>query len=127
MRHYQNLIIALIIALLLTLCSNPVEPPASTPKPTPTRVELRPTATPTARPTRSGKAVYDEECLACHYLDEVDYLGPGLAGLFGQEMLSDGVPFSEEALAGLIAGGTTGAGGMPGTPLAPGEMEALIA
>lgn len=127
MRNYQNYILAVLLFLSLSRCSSPAEPPSSTPEPAPTKVEIRPTATPTPRPSRSGKAVYDKECLACHFLDDVDYLGPGLAGLFEQEMLSDGVPFSEEALAELIAGGTTGAGGMPGTPLAAGEMEALIA
>lgn len=120
-------IVILTMVLVSSACGSSAEPQSSTPELSPTLAEIVPSATPTASPPRSGKEVYDQDCLSCHRLDDVDLMGPGLAGLFEQETMSDGMPLSDESLAELIARGTIGAGAMPGIRLTTSEMEAVIA
>lgn len=118
---YRFMILLLIgLVLLLAACGSDTSD--STPEPTSTDI---PTATPQpTEPANIGETVFRTRCASCHNLNDMDQVGPGLAGLFSLETLPDGQAFSEEALVNFI---TQGGGTMQGINLDSDEIDELIA
>lgn len=78
-------------------------------------------------PAAEGKAIFDQNCSACHLTSSLETkVGPGLKGLFQQErMVTTGEPVSEEAVRREIK---TPTGTMPPFQnFTPAQMDALIA
>ena len=109
------------LVLLLTGCGSDTSDP--TPEPTNAESNLEVTATQPAEPANAGDRIFRSRCASCHYLSDMDQVGPGLAGLFSRETLPDGQEFSEEALANFI---TQGGGIMDPVRISPDEIDELI-
>jgi mono/diheme cytochrome c family protein len=119
----------ILLILFLAGCANAgsatatgtVEPTATVPQPV-----LTPT--PVALAVVDGEQIYRTRCASCHGLDDRESSAMGLGGLFAMESFSDGQPFSEEALGGLILQGTgVGVSAMPASRIDAAELAALIA
>lgn len=117
---YRFMILFMGLVLLLAACGGDTSD--STPEPTSTDI---PTATPEpTEPVNAGETVFRTRCASCHNLNDMDQVGPGLAGMFSLETLPGGQEFSEEALVNFI---TQGGGTMQGIKLDSDEIDELIA
>jgi cytochrome c len=87
----------------------------------------RSTPPPQGGPVERGRAIFSQECAACHDPDSRSKkIGPGLKGLFRLDKLSDGSSPDEANVRALI---DRGRGGMPafGAVLGDSEKSDLIA
>ena len=119
----RKIVVLVFLIVFLTGCGGTESATEAPPEPTPTEVKVEPTSVP-GEGDAGGKQVFTARCASCHYLSDLDQVGPGLAGLFSLESLSNGEPFSEQALADWIL---NGGGAMPGQKLNQEELDALIA
>ena len=137
MKKYLSLTI--FIALFTVGCNPQPLPVEPTPIPTlpPATVPPEPTAAPATSSEveesespdeteliDAGAGIFDASCVACHNLTSEAKVGPGLAGMFEKESLSNGEAVNDENLKEWIL---NGGGAMPGIPLADEQLEALIA
>ena len=121
---YRFKIILLIgLALLLAGCGTETASPVPEPTSTATDPDPEPTSTEPAEEANAGQTVFRTRCASCHYLTDMQQVGPGLAGLFNLETLPDGQAFSEEALVSWIV---QGGGAMAGVSLSADEIAILI-
>jgi mono/diheme cytochrome c family protein len=120
---FRKSIVLVFLIVFLAGCGGSESATETPPEPTPTEVKVEPTSAP-SESEDSGKQVFTTRCASCHYLSDLDQVGPGLAGLFALESLPNGEPFSGQALADFIL---NGGGAMPGQRLSQEELDALIA
>jgi mono/diheme cytochrome c family protein len=106
----------------------PTLAPATLPPPLPTEppapVEPGETAPATGGDVEAGMQVFEQACSVCHNLTDEAKVGPGLAGLYEQDVLPDGNPVDDETLKVWIR---TGGGAMPGIPLTDEQLSDVVA
>jgi mono/diheme cytochrome c family protein len=126
----KRLALLMVIMLCAAGCGPQPLPLAPTPIPTlapatlPAPVEPAVTALTTGGASDAGKQVFEQACSVCHNLTAETKIGPGLAGLYGRDMLPNGNPVNDENLKVWIR---TGGGAMPGLPLTDEQLSDVVA